>query len=213
MLKKVVGTLTAASVVAGSLGMGYPQEKEEQKDTAYLVYSEAVTRQMAQQSSAKARSISSIQAQGVRSIAKHAEEEARVQEAAMPLVRNTVELSKRKTSLTEEELLLLQKVVSAEARGESSETQYTVACVVLNRMESEIFPDSLSEVVSQKGQFECVQNGAIYNVPITDSVVNAVNLALDNNTVDSSVLWFRSGRYHGFHDEAFQVGRMYFSQI
>ena len=131
----------------------------------------------------------------------------------MPLVMNVVESSKRKTSLTEEELLLLQKVVSAEARGESSEAQYTVACVVLNRMESDIFPDSLAEVVTQSGQFSCVESGAIINVPITESVTAAVDMALDNNTLDSNGLWFRSGHYHGVHNRAFQIGKMYFSQM
>ena len=131
----------------------------------------------------------------------------------MPLVMNRIEASKRKTSLTEEEIQLLQKVVSAESRGESSETQYTVACVVLNRIESDIFPDTLAEVIVQSGQFACVENGAVYSAPITESVAEAVNKALDNNTVDENVLWFRSGHYHGFHNRAFQLDRMYFSQM
>ena len=213
MFKKVVGTITALSVTVGALGMGYPQEKENQQDNAYLVYSEAVTSRMSEQTMATGRSLSEVQAKGIKSIARYADEEARIQEAGMPLVMNVVESSKRKTSLSEEELLLLQKVVSAEARGESSETQYTVACVVLNRMESDIFPDSLTEVVTQSGQFSCVESGAIINVPITESVTAAVDMALDNNTLDSNILWFRSGHYHGFHNRAFQIGRMYFSQL
>lgn len=150
---------------------------------------------------------------GQGSIARYAKEEARIQEAAMPLVMNRIEASKRKTSLTEEEIQLLQKVVSAESRGESSETQYTVACVVLNRIESDIFPDTLAEVIVQSGQFACVENGAVYSAPITESVAEAVNKALDNNTVDENVLWFRSGHYHGFHNRAFRLDRMYFSQM
>ena len=213
MLKKIVGAIATLSIMVGTLGMGYPQEKGRQQEAAYLVYSEAVTSRMSEETLTSAQTAGRIQTQGARSIAKYAEKEARIQEATMPLIMNEVEATKRKTSLTTEELLLLQKVVSAEARGESNEAQYTVACVVLNRIESDIFPDTLEEVIIQNGQFACVENGAVYRAPITDSVVKAVNMALDNNTLNEDVLWFRSGHYHGFHNRAFQLGRMYFSQM
>ena len=213
MLKKVVGAIATLSFMIGTLGMGYPHESESQQENAYLVYSEAVTSRMSEETHSSAQTVSRVLAQGARSIARYAKEEARIQEAAMPLVMNRIEASKRKTSLTEEEIQLLQKVVSAESRGESSETQYTVACVVLNRIESDIFPDTLAEVIVQSGQFACVENGAVYSAPITESVAEAVNKALDNNTVDENVLWFRSGHYHGFHNRAFRLDRMYFSQM
>ena len=114
--------------------------------------------------------------------------------------------------LTVEELELMRKVVSAESRGESIEAQYSVACVILNRMASEMFPDSLEEVIMQKGQFSCVDNGAIYVVPITDSVEQACQMALQNNDVEDDVLWFRSNRYHRGVPKAFQIGKLYFSQ-
>ena len=209
MLKKVVGAIATLSFMICTLGMGYPHEVESQQENAYLVYSEAVTSRMSEETHSSAQTVSRVQAQGARSIARYAKEEARIQKAAM----SRIEASKRKTSLTEEEIQLLQKVVSAESRGESSETQYTVACVVLNRIESDIFPDTLAEVIVQSGQFACVENGAVYSAPITESVAEAVNKALDNNTVDENVLWFRSGHYHGFHNRAFRLDRMYFSQM
>lgn len=212
MLKKVVGTVSVLSVTICILGMGYPQEKEKQKDTANVIYATAVTDQLAANIMATQNRAKSVQEQGAKSIARYADGEARIQAATMPLVRSEVEAAKRKTSLTQEELLLLQKVVSAEARGESSEAQYTVACVVLNRIESGIFPDSLEEVITQDGQFSCVENGAIYHVPITDSVVQAVDMALDNNTLDQNVMWFRSSHYHRFHKKAFQIGELFFSK-
>ena len=125
MLKKVVGAIATLSFMIGTLGMGYPHEVESQQENAYLVYSEAVTSRMSEETHSSAQTVSRVQAQGARSIARYAKEEARIQEAAMPLVMSRIEASKRKTSLTEEEIQLLQKVVSAESRGESSETQYT----------------------------------------------------------------------------------------
>lgn len=213
MFRKVVGVITTLAFTIGVVGMSYPQEKGNQQDTAYLVYSEAVTSRISEETHSSAGTVTNIQTQGARRIADYADKEARIQDAAMPLVKNRIEASKRKTSLTGEELQLLQKVVSAEARGESSEAQYTVACVVLNRLESDIFPDTLEEVIHQSGQFTCVDNGAIYSAPITESVAAAVARALDDNTLDEDVLWFRSGHYHGFHNQAFRIGRMYFSEV
>ncbi len=55
--------------------------------------------------------------------------------------------------LTQEEFLLLAKVVWVEARGESEEGQQAVAEVVLNRLASENFPNTLRNVVYAENQF------------------------------------------------------------
>lgn len=59
----------------------------------------------------------------------------------------------RYDELTIEEIDLLAKIIWLEARGESAEGQQAVAEVVLNRVASSQFPDTLKEVVYQKGQF------------------------------------------------------------
>ena len=56
-------------------------------------------------------------------------------------------------NLTWEEQTLLAKVIWVEARGECPEGQQAVAEVVLNRMVSDNFPDTLSEVIFAEGQF------------------------------------------------------------
>ena len=98
MLKKVVGAIATLSFMIGTLGMGYPHESESQQENAYLVYSEAVTSRMSEETHSSAQTVSRIQAQGARSIARYAKEEAHIQEAAMPLVMSRIEASKRKTS-------------------------------------------------------------------------------------------------------------------
>ena len=52
--------------------------------------------------------------------------------------------------LTEEEIDLLAKIVWVEARGESKEGQRAVVEVIFNRMTSDLFPDTLYDVLSQK---------------------------------------------------------------
>ena len=70
---------------------------------------------------------------------------------------------------------LLARLVYAEARGESYKGQVAVAAVVLNRVASAAFPNTISGVVYQSGAFSCVSNGSINNTP--DS--SAIRAALD----------------------------------
>lgn len=65
----------------------------------------------------------------------------------------TEEPESRYETLTESEIELLAKVIYLEARGESTKGQQAVAEVVLNRVASDQFPDTLEEVVYQEGQF------------------------------------------------------------
>ena len=70
---------------------------------------------------------------------------------------------------------LLSRLVYAEARGESYKGQVAVAAVVLNRVDSASFPNTISGVIFQSGAFTCVSNGSINNTP--DST--AIRAALD----------------------------------
>ena len=70
---------------------------------------------------------------------------------------------------------LLSKLVYAEARGESYKGQVAVAAVVLNRVASSEFPNTISGVIYQKNAFSCVDNGSINSTP--DS--SAIKAALD----------------------------------
>ena len=70
---------------------------------------------------------------------------------------------------------LLAKLVYAEARGEPYKGQVAVAAVVLNRVASSSFPNTVSGVIYQSGAFSCVSNGSINNTP--DS--SCIRAALD----------------------------------
>ena len=70
---------------------------------------------------------------------------------------------------------LLSRLVYAEARGETYKGQVAVAAVVLNRVASASFPNTISGVVFQSGAFSCVSNGSINNPPDA----TAIRAALD----------------------------------
>lgn len=59
-------------------------------------------------------------------------------------------------SYSSSDIYLLAKVIAAEARGESYTGQVAVGAVVLNRVDSSSFPDTVAGVVYQKGAFSAV---------------------------------------------------------
>lgn len=81
-------------------------------------------------------------------------------------------------AVSEEDLLLLQKIVMAEAEGEPYQGKVAVANVVLNRLRSANFPDTIYEVIYQKSQFSPVANGRLQRVKPNEDSIKAVNAAL-----------------------------------
>ena len=69
------------------------------------------------------------------------------------------------TSYVSSDHRLLAKLVYAEARGETYKGQVAVAAVVLNRVSSASFPNTVSGVIYQSGAFSCVSNGSINATP------------------------------------------------
>lgn len=63
------------------------------------------------------------------------------------------------------DLSLLSKVVYSEARGEPYTGQVAVAAIVLNRVASSSFPNTVSGVVYQAGAFDAVSDGQINLTP------------------------------------------------
>ena len=70
---------------------------------------------------------------------------------------------------------LLSKLVYAEARGEPYKGMVAVAAVVLNRVRSSSFPNTISGVIYQTGAFSCVSNGSINNTPNNQSIRAALD--------------------------------------
>ena len=90
------------------------------------------------------------------------------------------------------DLYWLSRVISAESRGESLAGQMAVGNVVLNRVESREFPNTIPGVIFDRVdgvQFEPVSNGTIYQAPTAQSV-EAARRVLDGEVVLSDALYF-----------------------
>lgn len=92
-------------------------------------------------------------------------------------------------SITNDELYLLSKLVSSEARGEEYEGQVAVAAVVINRVLDPRFPDNIKDVIYQRNAFSVVDNGEIYKDP-TDSAYKAAREALYGSDPTSGAIYF-----------------------
>ena len=70
----------------------------------------------------------------------------------------------------ESETYLLGRLVHGEARGEPYVGKVAVAAVVLNRVKSPSFPNTISGVIYQSGAFDAVADGQINLTPDEDSL-------------------------------------------
>ena len=97
----------------------------------------------------------------------------------------------RYAEITAEERELLARVVYAESNTETLEGQIAVAQVVLNRVRSESFPDTVSEVIYQERQFSTAS--ILGSVVPNETNYEAVDAAFETEVVPYEVLYFSRG--------------------
>lgn len=104
-----------------------------------------------------------------------------------------------KYRLEQEELEVLLRIVEAEAGCEDEEGKLLVANVVLNRLNSDKFPDSITEIVFQREngvtQFSPVADGSYHKVTISEETVDAVGRALAGEDISRGALYFAARKY------------------
>jgi N-acetylmuramoyl-L-alanine amidase len=100
------------------------------------------------------------------------------------------------------DVYLLAQCIYSESRGEPYKGQVAVGAVVLNRVKSSAFPNSISGVVYQKGAFSAVDDGQI-NLTPNDTAIKAAKDAMNGwdptggclyyyNPAKTSNRWIRS---------------------
>jgi len=90
----------------------------------------------------------------------------------------------------------LSRIIEAEAAGESLKGKVAVGEVILNRVRSDEFPDTIWKVIFDTKfgiQFEPVANGTIYNTPSAESI-KAAKMALDGSNYVGDCLYFLNPR-------------------
>lgn len=115
--------------------------------------------------------------------------------------------------INKQELDLLARCIYSEARDSEKGMRY-VGYVILNRVETPLYPKTISGVILEKGQFKVVKNGKISLEPSEQAIKIATDLILyGNQEIPKDVLAFRSKRYHIWKGSIpyCEVGGNYFS--
>lgn len=96
----------------------------------------------------------------------------------------------KKPKYSDEDLYWLSRVIDAEAGSNwiPDWVQRGVGSVVLNRVASSRFPNSIKSVVFQSGQYHCASSGSIYRTPSTKSTNNAKYILENGSTLPAGVL-------------------------
>ena len=112
--------------------------------------------------------------------------------------------------MSEKDIELIALVTIAEAEGESEEGKRLVIDTILNRMDSEHFPDTVTGVVYQKNQFTSMWNGRVNKCQVTDDIYQLVKEEIEVRT-NHETIFFTAGEYGNHGKPMFQVGNHYFS--
>lgn len=104
-----------------------------------------------------------------------------------------------KYQLTEKELEVLLRIVEAEAGCEDEEGKLLVANVILNRLNSPKFPDSITEIVFQRengvAQFSPVYDGSYACAEVSEETIKAVGRALKGEDISDGAMYFAARKY------------------
>ena len=102
---------------------------------------------------------------------------------------NKEEIDKEVISFSNEELYLLSKLITGEARGESYEGQLAVAAVVINRVQDPRFPKTIKDVIYQPRAFSAVSDGQI-NLTPTKTSIQAAKEALEGQDPTKGAVFY-----------------------
>lgn len=121
-------------------------------------------------------------------------EEIKLREAAEREAKRHVKYGEYPTD--EDTMMLLAALIHCEARGESYEGQVAVGAVVMNRVRSPRFPNTIYEVIFAPGQFSPAMDGKVDKVlesgKINESCIKAAKEALSGVSNVGDLLFFRT---------------------
>lgn len=112
--------------------------------------------------------------------------------------------------LSQEDIDLLALVTMAEAEGEPDEGKRLVIDTILNRVDSEEFPNTVSGVIYQRHQFSSMWNGRVDRCYVKNDIRQLV-IEESITRTNSDVIYFTAGKYGKYGTPMFRVSNHYFS--
>lgn len=110
---------------------------------------------------------------------------------------NETQVAKKESNvvnLKDKDVEILQRIVEAEASGETIKGKMLVANVILNRVKDSYFPDTVEGVVFQSDggtyQFSPIKDGRYYSVKVSSDTKKAVSRVLKGEDESKGALYF-----------------------
>ena len=126
--------------------------------------------------------------------ALEAEENARQKALEEERRREEEKQAASRKAVSDDDYQVLLRIVQAEAGVCDEKGKILVANVVLNRVKSQEFPDSVRSVVYEPSQFSPVSDGSINSVKVTEETKECVNRALEGEDYSDGALYFMNRR-------------------
>lgn len=129
----------------------------------------------------------------------------------------SIDFKSQVADIREEEFRLFSAVVEAESdRGkgkESQENRTLIAVTILNRVKSKKFPNSITKVIKQRGQFSVVGSGTYKRIGRTNAADRAIIEAVrrEKLNIAPNILYFNCIGFFRGHKKYKKVGDNYFS--
>lgn len=204
--KRVLG-ITAAALITFNILTGVALFTDGQKKDVAVVYA-AAQETVKTEATAEAASLmeeapadTSAETEQVEQIQLD-EQMAEIARESVAAMQNDLAIEtareENKIQLSKKDKDVLLRIVEAEATGEDVAGKMLVANVILNRVNSEKFPDSVEAVVFQRSgrkyQFSPIRDGRYYKVQISDTTEEAVERVLYGEDESKGALYFMSRR-------------------
>lgn len=106
---------------------------------------------------------------------------------------------------TPKDMVEIARVVHQEAGNQSELGKRLVTDTILNRVDSEDFPNTPHEVIIQPEQY------AMYKTYAPEELYSIIADEIYNQRTNTQVLWFRKYRYHKYGEPIIKEGDHYFS--
>ena len=126
--------------------------------------------------------------------ALEAEENARQKALEEERRREEEKKAASRKAVSDDDYQVLLRIVQAEAGVCDEKGKILVANVVLNRVKSQEFPDSVRSVVYEPSQCSPVSDGSINSVKVTEETKECVNRALEGEDYSDGALYFMNRR-------------------
>ena len=120
------------------------------------------------------------------------------------------EPSRSEIRMSDSDINLIALVTMAEAENQCEEGKRLVISTILNRVDSERFPDTVYDVIYQASQFTCMWNGRVDRCYVKEDIRQLVIEEVISRS-NNEVVFFRGGRYSSYGTPFAKVGDHYFS--